>query len=81
MNIYFGEKQIIKISGQTGGWGHAGGDEGLINSMYDKLTGKITDYTSIEESVESHLIGICAERSRLDGGKMIFVHKQEEVLK
>lgn len=72
---YFGEKQVINISGQKDGWGHAGGDAGLINSMYDILTGKLADYTSIEESVESHLIGICAEKSRLLGGENIMVHK------
>ena len=71
---YFGEKQIINVSGQKNGWGHAGGDEGLIDTMYDILTGKVEDYTSLEESVESHLIGICAERSRLSGGQSVLVH-------
>jgi predicted dehydrogenase len=71
---YFDKKQIINLGADNGGWGHAGGDAGLINSMYDILTGKIQNPTTLEESVESHLIGICAEKSRLSGGKSVDVH-------
>lgn len=72
---YFGEKEIYTVSTlNEGGWGHGGGDEGLVNAMYDILTGKAKKFTSLEESVESHLIGIAAEESRLDGGKLVFVH-------
>lgn len=73
---YFGEKQIINVSGQKDGWGHAGGDAGLVRSMYDILTGKTRDYTSLEESVESHRIGICAEISRLNSGEKVLVHEE-----
>jgi predicted dehydrogenase len=72
---YFGEKKVININASSGGWGHGGGDAGLISSMYDILTGKIKEYTTLEESVESHLIGICAEKSRLSGGENITVHE------
>ncbi|MBQ8606135.1 MAG: Gfo/Idh/MocA family oxidoreductase [Clostridia bacterium] len=68
---YFGKKQVININASSGGWGHGGGDAGLIGRMYDILTGKVKDYTTLEESVESHLIGIAAEKSRLNGGKTI----------
>jgi hypothetical protein len=72
---YFGQKQIYKLSVlNEGGWGHGGGDFGLINTMYGILTGEITDYTTLEESVESHLMGICAEKSRLLGGERVSVH-------
>ena len=57
------------------GWGHEGGDHGLVNSMYDILTGKTKTFTSLEESVESHLMGICAEKSRLNGGTVVKVHE------
>lgn len=56
-------------------WGHGGGDEGIISDLYDILIGKKTDYTSLEESVESHLIGIKAEISRLNGGILQKVHE------
>jgi len=42
--------------------------------MYDILTGKNQDYTTLEESVESHLMGIAAEESRLSGGKNVLLH-------
>ncbi len=67
--------EVIKLSGlDFGGWSHGGGDAGLINDLYDILTGAKKNYTSLKESVESHLIGICAEESRLDGGKTVKVH-------
>ncbi len=72
---YFGEKQQYVLSTlNEGGWGHGGGDYGLINTMYGILTGEITDYTTLEESVESHLMGIAAEESRLSGGKNVLLH-------
>jgi hypothetical protein len=72
---YFEPKQIIDLgAAEKNGWGHGGGDAGLIDSMYGILTGKITEYTTLEESVESHLMGICAEQSRLNGGESITVH-------
>ena len=52
------------------GWGHGGGDVGLVNDMYDILTGAKTEYTSLEESVESHLMGIAAEESSLNSGNI-----------
>ena len=54
---------------------HGGGDMGIVNKFYHILNGECTEYTSLEESLESHLIGIAAEKSRLDGGKSVFVHK------
>ena len=72
---YDGETEVIKLSSlDFGGWSHGGGDAGLINDLYDILIGVKKDYTSLKESVESHLIGICAEESRLDGGKTVKVH-------
>ena len=69
------EKQVFEISAmKNGAGGHAGGDEGIIDSLYGMVTGAATQTTSLEESVESHLIGIAAEESRKQGGKLIKVH-------
>jgi predicted dehydrogenase len=57
------------------GYGHGGGDAGLINQLYDMLAGDTSQSTSLEASVESHLMGICAEESRLLGGELIYIHK------
>ena len=53
---------------------HGGGDLGLVNTLYDMLTGKVSTKTSLVHSAESHLMGIAAEESRRSGGKLVFVH-------
>jgi len=70
-----GEVRVIPIKPLIeGGYGHGGGDSGLIAQLYDILTGKGTNETTLEASVESHLMGICAEQSRLAGGKLVYLH-------
>ena len=69
------EETIELKSLADSGFGHGGGDFGLVNSLYDMLEGKATAETALEASIESHLIGICAEESRLQGGKLILVHE------
>lgn len=60
---------------EEGGYGHGGGDIFLVRKLYDMLTGNLESTTSLEASVESHLMGICAEESRLKGGELVYVHK------
>ncbi len=57
------------------GHNHGGGDHKLVDELYGILTGEKENVTSLEESTESHLIGISAEESRLSGGIMVKVHK------
>lgn len=53
--------------------GHAGGDEGLLRDFVDRLRRRRAGErpegarTSLEESLESHLLAFAAERSRRDG--------------
>ncbi len=72
-----GAVRIIKESDicDTHGYAHGGGDYFLIESLYGVLTGDTAPTSSLEESVESHLIGIAAEESRAKGGEWVFVHK------
>ena len=58
------------------GYNHGGGDKFLIEGLYDVLCGTVVAGTSLEESIESHLMGICAEKSRLNGGELVLVHKE-----
>lgn len=70
------EPLVISIASLLeGGHAHGGGDEGLISSLYSMLEGKAKSGTSLEASVESHLMGIAAEESRLNGGKLVYIHK------
>ena len=55
------------------GYGHGGGDFCLISELADILKGRSEQSTSLEASVESHLMGICAEESREQGGKLIYI--------
>lgn len=57
------------------GYGHGGGDIFIIRKLYEMLEGNVTAATSFEASIESHLMGICAEESRLAGGQLVYVHK------
>lgn len=54
--------------------GHNGGDYGLVKDLHGMLTGEIPLQSSLEDTVESHLMGIAAEKSRLLGGAMIDPH-------
>lgn len=57
----------------SGAGGHSGGDEGLMEALVRRLQAarrgeKATEMlTSLEESVDSHLMAMAAERSRHDG--------------
>ncbi len=76
--VYGEEKQTYSLADMlNGGNAHGGGDEGLINEVYDILTEKKPCTTTLRESLESHLIGIAAEESRLNGGKLVQVHQNE----
>lgn len=56
-----------------GEFGHGGGDELLIKDIVNiyKNSGNSLDLTTIENSMESHIIGFNAEKSRLESGTLI----------
>lgn len=54
-------------------YGHGGGDKGMIDDLIKMLDGGEL-ITSLEESLESHLMALRAEESRLRGGECIRVH-------
>ncbi len=64
-----------KIGAGAAHAGHGGGDYGMITKAYEIFTGAADPATSLEASVESHLMGIAAEESRLAGGKLVYIHK------
>ncbi|MBR4537542.1 MAG: Gfo/Idh/MocA family oxidoreductase [Clostridia bacterium] len=54
--------------------GHAGGDARLLKEFVDLVRGETEvsgTLTSIDRSVESHLVALAAEESRLNGGRVI----------
>lgn len=77
--IFGKEKEKIKISELItervkDSFGHGGGDVSLLDTLYDTVSGKYISETSLERSVESHLIAIAAEKSR-KSGKVIKIHR------
>jgi predicted dehydrogenase len=73
----FGEAPITQTLSDLNekGYGHGGGDGKLIDQLYDVMSGTSSSATSFEASIESHLMGIYAEESRLQGGKLFYLHK------
>ncbi|MBQ9510967.1 MAG: Gfo/Idh/MocA family oxidoreductase [Clostridia bacterium] len=59
----------------SAGDGHGGGDSGIVGALYETLAGGKEGATTLKESIESHLMGIAAEKSRLAGGKLTKVHR------
>lgn len=56
--------------------GHGGGDDGLVKAFYEYLVSDKEGGTTLEASIESHLMAFTAEESRLAGGKLLKVeHK------
>lgn len=65
-----GEETQIPISGMDGiAGGHGGGDEGIVRTLYEYLTGGDTGpcIPTIRESCYNHQLVFAAERSRLTG--------------
>ena len=68
---------VYKISQLTDDLsGHGGGDHRMIDAIYEMFVGNTSGAdTSLECSIESHLMAIAAEKSRLNGGERIKIHK------
>ena len=71
----FGEEERIidvnALSAETTGFGHGGGDYFLIKDIIAQSNGEETlGLTSIENSIESHIVGFAAERSRIAEGEL-----------
>lgn len=72
IGVFGKEEMTLKISELCNtGLLHGGGDFHLINNLYNILVGKTDEKTCLERSIESHLIGIAAEQSRLAGGTLV----------
>lgn len=72
---YGQEDEIIDVKTLSDDFsGHGGGDAGMIREFVDLMRGDIEvsdTLSSIDRSVESHLVALAAEASRKANGKMI----------
>lgn len=73
IKVFGKEKEVVQISSLVDAIsGHGGGDEGLVKATYEYITTGYTEgVTSLDASIESHLMGFAAEESRLSGGKLM----------
>ncbi len=64
--------ELVDELGGQGEGGHGGSDWRMFDSLYNiYFTDKLNASSAIESSVESHYMALAAERSRLEGGKLI----------
>lgn len=69
-----GEDIVHRITDLKDVMGHGGGDNGIIDTLYAALTGEQSEAdTSLDKSIESHLMAIAAEDSRLASGKLMLL--------
>lgn len=70
----FGQpEQIIDLGVTTNEFaGHGGGDMGMMDYLCGLIdSGSLEGLTSVDASVESHVMALAAEASRLEGGRVI----------
>ena len=72
---FIGEETLIDVTKLTDDFsGHAGGDARMMDDFLRLVAGEepaSAALTSISRSVESHLVALAAEQSRLEGGRVI----------
>ncbi len=66
-------EEVIDLREEGGAYsGHGGGDFGLMSSFCKLIAGGGTEgLTGVDVSVESHVMALAAEASRLDGGRTV----------
>ena len=75
------EVEYIDYSAETDQFGHGGGDYVLVSDLYDLLTGYMPNsVTSINDSVESHIMCLAAEKSRVAGGELVRIEDYVKTL-
>jgi predicted dehydrogenase len=75
IKTFGGTTELINVGDLVeAGMAHGGGDAQLIEKLYNMIIGAADTQTSLESSLESHLMGIAAEKSRLENGRMVEVH-------
>lgn len=73
------ETEIIPLKDLLSGvYLHGGGDFGIIKAISEFYKyGKSKDLATLENAVESHLMGFAAEESRHNGGKVVEIQHEE----
>ncbi len=60
--------------------GHGGGDNAMLHEFVQHVrTGNEEGLTAISQSIQSHLIALAAEESRIKGGEPVCVYKEQGI--
>ena len=71
--------ELVDELGGQGAGGHGGSDWRMFDSLYNiYFTDKLNASSSIEGSVESHYMALAAEKSRLEGGKLVEISEYRD---
>lgn len=73
----FNLADLVKDLGEDA-FGHGGGDVMIIKSLHDALSQNIPSDTSLEKSVESHLVALAAEKSRKTRSAVSMIESSED---
>lgn len=65
--------EAIDFGGETDGFGHGGGDYVIVKDLVDLINGDKEGkaLTSIDDSIESHIVCLAAEASRKNEGELV----------
>jgi len=74
VNVFRGKNKVYrKVTRKGDGFGHGGGDYGIIRDLITLFEGGeiSSSVTDIDETLESHVMALAAEESRSLGGKLV----------
>lgn len=80
----FGQKSEIFDTSKNASdaFGHGGGDFGIVKDLidiFDPAVEKSASLTSIDVSIESHIVALAAEESRVNGGKLVEIEEFKKI--
>lgn len=81
LTLFGHETELVDCHAETDQFGHGGGDYNLVVDLIDVLNGKKTALTTIDASVESHIVCLAAEESRVGDGKLVNIGEYVDSLK
>ena len=66
--------ETFETKAETDQFGHGGGDYILVKELVDLLNGEVGfASTSINDSIESHIVALAVEQSRVNGGELVHI--------
>jgi len=74
VNVFGGNSEKYeKVSRESDAFGHGGGDFGIVRDLVSLIEGKdvSASMTDVGETLESHVMALAAEESRVGGGKLV----------